>query len=297
MTHYGAIEAGGTKFVLAVGDDQFNLLEKLSIPTRKPEETLEEVVAFFKEHPIDALGLGSFGPIDLNKDSETYGWITNTPKLAWQMFDVVGYLEKALKVPVIPTTDVNAACYGEYRFGVAKGKKSAVYYTVGTGIGAGAINQGQFISGLSHPEMGHMKVVPHPDDDFQGACPFHGNCLEGMASGPAIEKRTGKKGDQLSVDDPTWDFVSDYLAQAIYNTALMLDPEVIIFGGGVMKQTHVLNKVRTLVTQYMNGYKELPALTDYIKLASLNDNQGVLGCFALANEYLENKKVLESKVN
>lgn len=289
--NYGAIEAGGTKFVLGVGDAQGNVFHQCSLPTITPRETMTKVLAFFKQHPVEAIGVGTFGPVDLKRDSPTYGQITNTPKLAWQNFDILGTLRRELNIPVCLTTDVNAACLGEAVYGQTK-KASSLYFTIGTGIGVGAINQGAFVTGLSHPEMGHMRVVPHPDDDFEGCCPFHKNCLEGLASGPAIEKRTGKKGADLPVDHPVWEFVADYLAQAVYNAALMLDPEVIILGGGVMKQTHLLPFIKEKVLAYNNGYCNLPPIDEYLQLATLADQQGIMGCLALAHQEVAEKKVL-----
>lgn len=238
---YGSIEAGGTKFVCAIGDEEMTIKERVSFPTTTPEETMALVIDFFKkyEDQLVGIGIGSFGPIDIHRDSATYGYITSTPKLAWQNFDFVGTMKQAFPIPIAWTTDVNAAAYGEYVFGKGKGLSSVVYYTIGTGVGGGALQDGRFVEGFSHPEMGHMLVVPHPDDLFEGSCPFHGNCLEGMAAGPAIEKRLGKKGQELSEDEPFWSIEAEYIAQCAYNTTLMLSPDVIIFGGGVMKQRHI----------------------------------------------------------
>lgn len=281
---YGSIEAGGTKFVLAVGDEKLNILKRIAIPTLKPAETIPAVIAFFQSNPVQAIGLGCFGPIDLNRDSPTYGYITSTPKLDWQMYDIVGALEEGLGVPVAFTTDVNAACYGEYVAGAGKGLASCVYYTIGTGIGGGAINQGAFVTGFSHPEMGHMLVHRAAGDLFEGNCPFHHNCLEGMASGPAIEKRSGEKGEAIDPADPIWEWVSFYIAQAAYNTALLLSPQKIILGGGVMKQPHILPKVKEQFQQLLHGYVEHPPIDDYIVLPALGDNPGTIGCLALATE-------------
>lgn len=281
---YGSIEAGGTKFVLAVGDGDFNIIERLSIPTHTPSDTIPEVIAFFKKYTLKAIGLGCFGPIDLKKTSPTYGYITNTPKLDWQMYNIVGVLEQELSVPVIFTTDVNAACYGEYILGSAKELESCVYFTVGTGIGAGAINKGSFVEGISHPEMGHMIVSKHPDDHFAGNCPFHTNCLEGLAAGPAIEMRTGMKGEEIDEEHPVWEIISSYLAQAAYNTTLFLSPQKIIFGGGVMKRKHLLQKVKDKFDVMFNKYTNLPDSDTYIVLPELDDNTGTLGCLALAKE-------------
>lgn len=281
---YGSIEAGGTKFVVAIGDEDLNIMKRLSIPTLEPAETIPAVIDFFRQNPVQSIGLGSFGPVDLKQGSSTYGYITNTPKLAWQMYDIVGALEEALAVPVAFTTDVNAACYGEYIAGSGKALESIVYYTIGTGIGGGAINKGEFIEGFSHPEMGHMLVQRAEEDAFEGVCPFHGSCLEGMASGPAIEKRSGKKGEAIEPDDAVWGMVASYIAQAAYNTTLLLSPEKIILGGGVMKQPQILPKVREQFGKLLNGYVKHPPLNEYLVLPALGDNSGTIGCLALAVE-------------
>lgn len=283
---YGSIEAGGTKFVCAIGDEEMTIKERVSFPTTTPEETMALVIDFFKkyEDQLVGIGIGSFGPIDIHRDSATYGYITSTPKLAWQNFDFVGTMKQAFPIPIAWTTDVNAAAYGEYVFGKGKGLSSVVYYTIGTGVGGGALQDGRFVEGFSHPEMGHMLVVPHPDDLFEGSCPFHGNCLEGMAAGPAIKKRLGKKGQELSEDEPFWSIEAEYIAQCAYNTTLMLSPDVIIFGGGVMKQRHMVEKVHQAFERLVNGYVKTPAVADYIVTPELEDNAGTLGCLALARE-------------
>lgn len=283
---YGSIEAGGTKFVCAIGDEEMTIKERVSFPTTTPEETMALVIDFFKkyEDQLVGIGIGSFGPIDIHRDSATYGYITSTPKLAWQNFDFVGTMKQAFPIPIAWTTDVNAAAYGEYVFGKGKGLSSVVYYTIGTGVGGGALQDGRFVEGFSHPEMGHMLVVPHPDDSFEGSCPFHGNCLEGMAAGPAIEKRLGKKGQELSEDEPFWSIEAEYIAQCAYNTTLMLSSDVIIFGGGVMKQRHMVEKVHQAFERLVNGYVKTPAVADYIVTPELEDNAGTLGCLALARE-------------
>lgn len=286
MAIYGSIEAGGTKFVCAVSDEALNIIERVSFPTTTPEETMPLVVDFFKQYEatLKAIGIGSFGPIDINKKSETYGFITSTPKLAWQNYDVLGEMKKHFDLPMAFTTDVNAAAYGEYKLGNGKGKDSVVYYTIGTGVGGGAIQQGNFIEGFSHPEMGHTLVQPHPDDNFKGVCPFHGNCLEGMAAGPSIEKRFGVKGQDLPEDHPFWAIEATYIAQCAYNTTLMMSPEVIIFGGGVMHQQHVVDKVHAAFEKLINGYVSYPNVADYIVTPALGDNAGTLGCLSLAKD-------------
>lgn len=284
---YGAVEAGGTKFVCAVGNENLEVIERISFPTETPDTTLKNVVAFFKKfNDIQTIGVGSFGPIDIHHDSETYGYITSTPKLSWENCDVVGYLKQHLPNSDITwTTDVNAACYGEYVAGHGQGKSSVVYYTIGTGVGAGAIQNGQFIEGFSHPEMGHMLVRRHDADTYKGHCPYHKDCLEGLAAGPAIEQRTGIKGQYLLADDPSWDMVAYYVAQCIHNTTLMFSPDVIIFGGGVMQQAHLRTKVKEKFAELMNNYVAFPNLDEYIVAPKLKDNAGIVGCLALARDF------------
>lgn len=283
---YGGIEAGGTKFVCAIGNDDLEILERVSFPTTTPEETMRAVINFFKRYSdqLESIGVGSFGPIDIHHKSKTYGYVTSTPKIAWQNFDFVGTLKKQFNLPIAWTTDVNAACYGEYISGYGKGLSSIVYYTIGTGIGGGALQNGNFIEGFSHPEMGHMLVKRHSEDNFSGNCPFHQECLEGMAAGPAIEKRVGVKGQNLSENDPIWEMEAFYIAQCAYNTTLMFSPEVIIFGGGVMKQKQMKEKVQEKFIELINGYVDTPPIEEYIVTPKLADNAGITGCLALAKE-------------
>ena len=242
---YGAIEAGGTKFVLSVGNEALEIIDQLTIPTVSPEETMPLVIEFFKqfENNLLAIGIGSFGPIDVNPESSTYGFITQTPKLKWRNYDFLGNIQKAFpNVKTAWTTDVNASAYGEYA--VRDGVENLVYYTVGTGVGGGGVKQGKFVEGISHPEMGHIPVKKHADDSFDGHCPSHGDCLEGLASGPAVEARLGKSAKDVPADDPYWDIQAYYIAQSAYTTTLLLAPEMIIYGGGVMKVEGLLEKVR-----------------------------------------------------
>lgn len=290
---YGAIEAGGTKFVCAIGNENLEIVEQESFPTTTPEETMRLVKNFFKKYQqdLESIGVGSFGPIDVNESSETYGYITSTPKKAWEHFDFVGSLKKNFDLPIGWTTDVNAAAYGEYVHSYEKSKSNIVYYTIGTGVGGGAVQNGEFIQGFSHPEMGHMKVVSHPEDSYSGNCPFHNNCLEGMAAGPAIEERNGMKGQEIPVEDSFWDIEAHYIAQSAYNTTLMLSPDVIIFGGGVMQQKHLIEKVRKEFLNLLNNYVQVPNIDEYIISPKLGQNAGIFGCLALA------KKASQSKEN
>ncbi len=278
----GGIEAGGTKFVCAVGDESGNIFDKVTFPTEEPEKTLDAAKQFFNKHDIQALGVGSFGPVDLNKKSKTFGRILNTPKLKWKQFHLLGQLKQDYNIPVTLDTDVNAAALGEYKYGAAKNAASILYITVGTGIGAGFVKDGQTYIGKSHPEMGHIFIQQRKDDNFEGNCPYHGTCLEGLASGPAIEKRFGKKGDLLGADHIAWEITADYLAQAIINYLLILSPEKVIIGGGVMKQKQLYPLIRRKVLEFSNAYMELENLDEMIVAPKLNDEQGIKGAIALA---------------
>jgi fructokinase len=283
----GAIEAGGTKFVCAVGDETGEIVERIQIPTTVPSETIPQVVAFFRNFQIEAIGIGSFGPIDVNLDSATYGNITSTPKSGWKDYPFVQEIRKALEVPVGFNTDVNAAALGEATFGAAKGLDSCLYITVGTGIGAGAVVQGKLLQGLSHPEMGHILVRRHPEDHYTGKCPYHGDCLEGLAAGPAIEDRWGAKGVELVGRAEVWDMEGYYIAQALMHYILILSPKKIILGGGVMNQEQVFSSVYKYLPELLNGYVTLPNLPDYIVSPGLGDNAGVVGSLLLAKNALQ----------
>lgn len=281
----GAIEAGGTKFVCAIGDEFGNVLERQVFKTETPNITMKNVVEFFKQHDIQKLGIGCFGPIDLDKNSDTYGYITSTPKIKWRNYDIVGELKKYFDIPIGFDTDVNGAALGEVTFGSSQELSSVVYMTVGTGIGVGALVEGKLVHGMLHPEMGHMFIKKHTDDTFEGVCPYHGDCLEGLAAGPALEKRWNIKGEDLDETHEAWDLQAYYLAQGIVNIITVLSPERIILGGGVSKQTHLLVKVRNEVNRLLNGYlntKQLMNLDEYIIYASLGDDAGIKGALALA---------------
>lgn len=282
----GAIEAGGTKFVCAVGDKEGNIVDRVSFPTTTPEETLKRVVEYFKDKKLEAMGVGSFGPIDPNPRSSTYGYITTTPKANWGNYNILGELKKHFNIPMAFDTDVNGAALGEIRWGGARGLNSAMYITVGTGIGAGAVVEGNMINGLLHPEMGHIFVRRHIEDQYEGGCIYHKDCLEGMAAGPAIEKRWGVKGHELPKDHKAWELEAYYLAQALVNYILILSPEKIIMGGGVMKQEQLFPLIRKNVVELLNGYiskkQVVEDIDNYIIYPELGDNAGVCGCLALA---------------
>ena len=292
MLHFGALEAGGTKMVLSWLDEHGNMLERLSIPTRTPEETMPEMIAFFREHPIDALGVGCFGPLDLDPASPTYGAITATPKLAWRNYPITAVFREALGVPVKIDTDVNGAAIAEHAMGAARGLDSCIYVTVGTGIGAGVIVGGKPVHGLVHPEFGHQLMRqaegdPAPD----GFCPYHKGCMEGVAAGPAIRKRWGTPAQELPPEHPAWDIESTYLAQMCVNAIMSLSPEKIILGGGVMQQKFLFPIIRRKTVELLGGYICHKAvdegLEDYIVEPGLGVNSGVMGAYLLAKAALE----------
>ncbi len=286
----GALEAGGTKMVCAIGDENGNIKERVSIPTKTPEETIPLLVDFFKQREIDALGIGCFGPLELNPKAEKYGYITTTTKLAWRNFDFLGSMKNALQCPVGFDTDVNGSVLGEVTFGQAKGKSCALYLTIGTGIGAGIYIEGKLLHGMLHPEAGHVLITRKETDIYEGKCPYHKNCLEGLASGPAIEGRYGKKAADLAEEEDVWDLEADYIAQALTGYILTLSPEIIILGGGVMHQMQLFPLIRKKVTEYLGGYvntEELSDMEHYIVPASLHDDQGIMGCLELGRRALE----------
>ncbi|WP_082233267.1 ROK family protein [Halobacillus massiliensis] len=282
----GAIEAGGTKFICAVGNDQGEILEKVVIPTEAPSITMPKVYQFFKDKGIERMGIGSFGPIDLNKEGGSYGTIQKTPKIDWIDFPLAGEITKQLEIPVVVDTDVNVAALSESRWGNATDVNTCLYITVGTGIGAGAVVNGATVKGLSHPEMGHIGVRRHQADSYEGKCPYHKDCLEGMAAGPAIEARWGKKGIELADDPKVWDLEAYYLAQGLVNFIYILSPERIIMGGGVMQQEQLFGKVRKYVIEMLNGYVSSPRLNannidEYIVPPGLTTEAGIKGALGL----------------
>lgn len=259
-TLYGAVEAGGTKFLCAVGEDPADPRDIIRIPTSSdPLETMAAVTAYFQGRDVRSIGISSFGPIDYER-----GCIANTPKPGWKDFPIMRTLQKTCSVPVAFETDVNGAAVGEARYGAARGAKNSVYFTVGTGIGGGAIAGGTPVRGMLHPEMGHILVRRHAEDPpaFLGACPFHEDCLEGMASGPAMQARWGVPGDQLPPDHPAWRIEADYLAQACATVTYVLSPHSIVLGGGVMTQAHLYSMIRERLRVMLNGYLEPPQILE-----------------------------------
>lgn len=289
MNIFGGIEAGGTKFACVVGSGPEDLRAEVRFPTTSPEETLEKAIGFFRQQPtpLSAIGIGSFGPIDLDPGSPTFGFITTTPKPGWAQTNITGLLQEALQIPVMLDTDVNAAALGEYTWGAARGMDPALYLTIGTGIGGGGIFQGQPMHGLVHPEMGHIPL-PHDweVDPFPGVCPYHGDCFEGLASGPALKKRWTRAAETLPTEHPAWELEAHYLALALANLVYVLSPRRIVLGGGVMQQAQLFPLVRQKVQKILNHYIRSPHILDqiaqYIVPPGLGNRSGVLGALALA---------------
>lgn len=288
----GALEAGGTKMICAIGDETGKIFEQISIPTRTPEVTMPLMIDFFKKSQIEALGIGCFGPIDPDPASPTYGYITSTPKLAWQNYNIVGTFKEALNCPVGFDTDVNGSVLGEVTFGQAAGKNCVVYLTIGTGVGAGIYIEGKLLHGMLHPEAGHVMIQKRDTDTYEGKCPYHKTCLEGLAAGPAIEARWGKKAVELRNNTEVWDLEAWYIAQALADYVLTLSPNMIILGGGVMHQEQLFPMIRNYVTEILAGYiktEELNHMEKYIVPASLNDAQGILGALELGKRAITDK--------
>lgn len=293
----GGIEGGGTKFVCAVGTQKGEVLAETRFPTTAPGETLGQAIGFFKEQirelgPLASIGIASFGPLDPRPASDNFGHILPTPKPGWTNADLIGPLRGAFGVPVAFDTDVNGAALGELRWGAARGLQTFIYLTIGTGIGGGGLVNGDLMHGLLHPEMGHIPL-PHDKeiDPFEGCCPYHGDCFEGLASGPAIRQRWGVSAESLPTDHPAWDLEAGYIALALRSFICTLSPERIILGGGVMGQTQLLPLVREKTLATLNGYIQTPQILrqveEYIVPAALAGRAGILGAFVLAERALK----------
>ena len=286
---YGGIELGGTKIVCGYADENNLLIDRITIPTTSPKETLEKCKEYFITNKVSSLGIASFGPIDPNKNSKTYGYITSTPKPNWENVDVVSYF-KELNIPICFDTDVNGACLGEVKYGAGKGLSNVIYGTIGTGIGFGIYLNNNLIHGLLHPETGHMLIQKHEiDKDFIGPCPYHDNCLETLASGTSIKKRYNKSARDLYDNDEVWQLESYYLGQAMVNCILNYSPEKIILGGGVMHNENLLKLVREKTIQLLNGYIKSEIINDidnYIVLPKLGDDAGVIGAIELGKQLI-----------
>ena len=292
MKKIGALEAGGTKMVLAVYDEAGQELERLTLPTETPDKTMPPMQAFFRDHGIDALGVGSFGPLALGKADPNYGAITTTPKLAWRDYPLLQRLTEGLDIPSAIDTDVNAAALAEAEAGAAKGCRSAVYVTIGTGIGAGICIDGKPVHGMLHPEAGHMLLRPHPDDPLpRGVCPYHDGCLEGLAAGPALGARINGNAKDLPDDHPLFALEAHYLAQMCVNLILTVSPEKIILGGGVMQRASLFPMIRRETQRLLGGYVQteqvLTGIDGYIVPPALFPVSGLYGSYLLGRQALE----------
>ena len=286
--HFAGIELGGTKIVCGIATGAGDVLERTSIPTRGPEETLIDIKNWLEPRLTGTTGLGiaSFGPIYVDPASPRFGHIGATPKTAWRDFDLLRAIREWTPLPLALDTDVNAAALAEIRWGAASGHDNVVYVTVGTGIGGGIVANGRAVHGLMHPEIGHMKPRRLPDDELDGMCPFHGDCFEGLAAGPAIRARWGKRLNELPADHPAYAMEADYLGQLAVNLLLTASPTKLIFGGGVMNSTELLPMIRDAAARHLNDYLDLTDLSngpeELIVSPGLGSNAGLLGATALA---------------
>lgn len=286
---YAGIDAGGTEFKCLVARGPEQVLSHTKVPVTYPGATLDACRDFFlgaqAEHgPFAALGIASFGPVDLRRDSPTYGYITSTPKPNWTDTDLAGYFQRALELPIRFDTDVNGALLAERRWGAAQGMNNAIYVTVGTGIGAGVMVDGRLVHGAMHPEAGHMLVPRHPSDPFSGACPYHGACLEGLAAGPALQQRWQQSPQSMPDHHPAWELQAHYLAIMCVNLALVYSPQRIVLGGGVMERKTLLPMVRRAYLAKINGYlgDQHAEMESFITGPGLGSMAGALGAIALA---------------
>jgi fructokinase len=287
---FGGVETGGTWCVCAIAGGPDEIVAEEQFPTTKPPETLDRIVEFFQAGPkVEAIGIGSFGPVDLDPESATWGYVTTTPKPGWQWTSVAAVIRERLGVPVAFDNDVDAAALGENRWGAGQGVGSLCYLTIGTGIGAGLLIDGQPWHGLVHPEVGHIRVSREHDRDrasFAGICPVHGDCWEGLAAGPALEARWGMAPDQLPADHEAWSIEAEYIALGILSIVLVFSPQRVIVGGGVMEHAGLLDTVRQRLRDLMAGYLPTPLLGEeidsYLVAPRLDDRAGVLGAIALA---------------
>jgi fructokinase len=287
---FGAIEVGGTKIVCGVATDPTNFIATKRIPTRDPESNLLEIVEFFETcmaeyGELASIGIASFGPIDVDPQSDSYGTFLKTPKVGWSEFAFRKHLAGALSVPVAITTDVNGALLAEVAFGAAQGFSNAVYVTVGTGLGGGILVNGELVSGFMHPEIGHMRI---PSNGVAGSCPFHGSCLEGLVCGPAIAQRAGRDAQLIDADDQLWDEVAVNLADMCINLLTILSTELIIIGGGVMGVDGLLGKIRSETEKRLAGYlpfdSRIGGIEKLIVRPSLGDQSGLTGALLLASD-------------
>ncbi|RYZ94206.1 MAG: ROK family protein [Moraxellaceae bacterium] len=301
---FAGIEAGGTKFNCVVGRPGGDILHQQQFPTAQPDKILPHIQGYFLEQSrkygaLSALGIGSFGPLQLDPHAKDYGCVLATPKLGWSGFNWLQYW-RALNIPVAVQTDVNAALIAEHRLGEAVGLRHVVYVTLGTGIGGGVMIDGKILQGASHPELGHMWIKRRADDTFLGSCPFHRDCLEGLASGPALAKRWMQPAQQLPADHAAWDLQAYYLAQMCVNITLCYGPDRIVFGGGVSAQRQLLPMIRHEFVRQINGYchqQIIQSVDSYIQRSGLGGNAGQIGSLLLAEARFSEQAELNVGLN
>lgn len=286
---YGSIELGGTKIRCAVLDELGNIVKEIRIETSDPKENMKDVVDFLKANPVESIGIGAFGPIDVDKESKTYGFVLETPKKLWRNFDLLGSIKKELDLPMGFTTDVGASGIGEYKYGAAKDKRSSLYLTIGTGVGGSYIQDGVLLEGFSHPEMGHIELAREEGDTVKGKCDFHDSCFEGLCAGPALELRTGVRGENLDKDDPAFDILARYIAKGLMTYTMILRPHIIIIGGGVVNKEGMIEKIRREFKKLDNHYINIPDPDEYIVFPELGNEAGLIGGYVLAKDALKDE--------
>lgn len=279
---YGSIEFGGTKIRCATFDEGGKLLEEIWIKTDEPKENIKEIASFYKLYNVKSIGIGAFGPIDINENSKTYGFIQNTPKEKWRNFNLLGALKEELPIPIKIVTDVAESGTGEYILGRGRGKDSLLYLTIGTGIGGAFLKNGQIISGISHAEMGHIEITKEDGDNFESNCPSHKSCFEGLCSGPALEKRLGEKAENVDISNPAFSLTAKYIAKALYDYSLILRPEIIIIGGGLLNKEGFMEMIREEFDKIKGDYIDLPETSSYIVRPGLENEAGLYGGYYLA---------------
>lgn len=282
--YYAALEAGGTKMVCAIGDEQKNIIDKVIIPTDTSDVSVPKMIGYFRRYPISSLGIGTFGPVCVDRTSVDYGMILRSPKESWEGFNFYRTFSETLHCPVVVDTDVNAAALGEYLHGSLQGLSSCLYITIGTGIGGGFLMNGRILHGMVHPEMGHVLLQRRLDDQVSSVCRCHNNCLEGLASGPMLLRRTGLAGKDIPHDSNVWDLEAYYIAQAIVDYTMVLSVERVVLGGGVMENEFLFPMIRRYYVELMHGYIQNPRLEDmdtYIAPAGLRGEQGIIGAMNL----------------
>lgn len=292
VTMFGSIEFGGTKIRCAIFDIDGNLLTTKNIKTEDPHKNLEAIDQFFSKSAIKSVGVGAFGPIGVNKDDPQYGVIQNTPKIQWKNYNLLEHLEAILKCKIGLVTDVGLSAIGEYYMGAGKNSSSLLYLTIGTGIGGAFIQNGKIVNGYSHPEMGHIEVSRENDDNVESVCPYHTSCLEGLASGPSIQKRTNLSGEHTDINDLSFEYASRYIAKALYTYSLILRPYKIVLGGGLINKIGFIEKIQNHFNKIKGDYIDIPDPKNYIVKPGLQNDSALYGGYLLAKSILEPNMIL-----